>query len=161
MQSFGENTGRIILGGLNAMKFKKLDELQKIKRGNVFMHCYFATIFLIIANYLMLAFDFAAVSQQNALLLMLLLIVSLFCIEMICYEIYPITEKRQRILYIVIGLYGIFLLALGFIDILSDEASFIEDHMISNAGVGIILGCLMFSILFAYILKSANGKKER
>ena len=89
------------------MKIKKLDELQYIKRGNVFKHCLFTTICLLLINIALLEFDIAIASQRSTLVLIVLFVVSLLCIEMIYFEIYPLSEKRQKFLYIFAGLYGL------------------------------------------------------
>ena len=142
------------------MKFKKLDELEIIKRGNIFKHSYFVTIGLLLLYYLSLTLDIIFISQQNALLLIIFFIVSLFCIEMILHDIYPLTEKRQRFIYVFLGLDGIVILATSVYDLIFGEASFIENRMISNSGTGIILGFIVFSVLLAYIFRSVYNKRK-
>jgi len=142
------------------MKFKKLDELELIKRGNIFKHSYFVTIGLLLLYYITLTLGFVFISQQNAILLIIFFIVSLFCIEMIYHDIYPLTEKRQKIIYYLLGLYGIAVLAAGVYDLVFGEANFVENRIISNSGTGIILGCISLSILIAYIFRSVYNKKK-
>jgi len=140
------------------MKIKKLDELQIIKRGNIFKHCLFTIIGLLLLYLLSLESDIVLMSQRNAIALIILIIVSMFCIEMICYGIYPLSEKRQRFIYLFMGLAGLFIIFISSRDVISNETRFIENDMLSDAGAGIIMGGLFLLILFAYIIKSIHSK---
>jgi uncharacterized membrane protein YuzA (DUF378 family) len=142
------------------MKMKKLDELQYIKRGNIFKHCLFTIIGLLLIYVVSLESGVVITSQRNALIMIILFVVSLFCIEMICYDIYPLSEKRQRILYIIIGLFGLGCIIISIKEMIEKEAGFIENQMISDNGAGILIGCFLFSILLAYLIKAIYNKKN-
>ena len=144
------------------MKIKKLDELQYIKRGNIFKHCLFAIIGLLLLYIALIEFDIVFISQRNALLLIIIFIVSLFCIEMICYGIYPLSERRQKFIYILSGLLGLAIVIISICEMIFGKESFIENEILSDTGAGVIMGCLLFSIFLAYVIKSiCNNKTER
>lgn len=141
------------------MKIKKFDELQYIKRGNIFKHCLFTIIGLLLLYMAMTEFGIVLMSQRNALLLIIVIIVSLFCIEMICYDIYPLSEKRQKFIYIIAGLLGSVIIIISIYEMAFGEESFVENAVLSDIGAGAILGCLLFAIFFAYAIKSIFNKK--
>jgi len=141
------------------MKTKKLDELQYIKRGNIFKHCLFTIIGLLLLYIALVEFDIILMSQRNALLLIIIFIVSLFCIEMICYGIYPLSEKRQMFIYMIAGLCGLTVTIIALCEMVFGKESFIENEMLSDFGAGVILGCLLFAIFFAYAIKSKYNRK--
>ena len=140
------------------MKIKKLDELQIIKRGNIFKHCLFTIIGLLLLYLVLLESDIVLMSQRNAIALIILIVVSMFCVKMICYGIYPLSEKRQRFIYLFMGLAGLFIIIISSRDVISNETRFIENEMLSDAGAGIIMGGLILLIFFAYIIKSVHSK---
>ena len=140
------------------MKIKKLDELQIIKRGNIFKHCLFTIIGLLLLYLILLESDIVLMSQRNAITLIILIVVSMFCIEMICCDIYPLSEKRQRFIYLFMGLTGLLIISISSRDVISHETRFIENEMLSDTGAGIIMGGLFLSILFVYIIKSVHNK---
>lgn len=142
------------------MKIKKLDELEYIKRGNIFKHCLFTIIGLLLVYIVLLESDIIFISQRNVLIFIIMFIVSLFCIEMICYDIHPLSEKRQKFLYIFAGLFGVAIIIISTYELITNEASFIENNIISDTGTGIIIGCLFSLILLTYIIKSNYNKKR-
>ena len=142
------------------MKIKKLDELQYLQRGNIFKHCLFTIVALLLCYIAMLDFDIILLAHRNALLLIVIFIISLFCIEMIYHGIYPLSEKRQKFLYILFGLCGLAATVICALEMLSGEGHFIENAMLSDAGTGVIMGCLLFTIFVAYILKTIHTKKQ-
>lgn len=142
------------------MKIKKLDELEYIKRGNIFKHCLFTIIGLLLVYIVLLESDIIFISQRNVLIFIIMFIVSLFCIEMICYDIHPLSEKRQKFLYIFAGLFGVAIIIISAYELITSEASFIENNIISDTGTGIIIGCLFSLILLTYIIKSNYNKKR-
>lgn len=139
---------------------KKLDELQYIKRGNVFKHCLFTIVIMLLAYVSILELDIIIISQRNALMLIVLFIVSLFCIEMICYEIYPLSEKRQKFIYCFAGLFGIGAIIAGIYEMVMEDAAFIESKMLTDAGTIILIGCLFIMVLIAYLLKKLYVKTK-
>ena len=135
------------------MKIKKLDELQYIKRGNIFKHCLFTIIGLLLLNIAAIEFDLVFMSQRNSLILIIVFVVSLFCIEMICYGIYPLSEKRQKFIYFFAGFIGMAAIITTAYEMIFDKVSFIKNRMLSDSGAGLIMGCLLFAILIAYVMK--------
>jgi uncharacterized membrane protein HdeD (DUF308 family) len=143
------------------MKIKKLDELQYIKRGNIFKHCLFTVIGLLLLHILATELGIVFTSQRNALLLIVFFIISLFCVEMIYHGIYPLSEKRQKFLYIVMGLCGIVIIAASVYDMVSGNAGFAENGLLSDSGAGVFIGGLSLAIFVAYIIKSVFGGKNK
>lgn len=141
------------------MKLKKLDELQYIKRGNIFKHCFFTIIGLLMLHILATELGIVFTSQQNTLLLMVFFILSLFCIEMIYHGIYPLSEKRQKFLYMVMGICGITIIAASVYDIVTGDAGFAENGLLSDSGAGVFIGCFSLAIFIAYVIKRAYGGK--
>ena len=136
------------------MKIKKLDELELIKRGNIFKHCLFTVIGLLFVHIAMMELNIILMSQRNAVVLIIIFIVSLFCIEMICYGIFPLSEKRQKFVYIIAGLCGVAAVIFTVIELLYGEEGFIVNEMLSDTGTVGVMGCLLFAILLAYVIKS-------
>jgi len=141
------------------MKIKKLDELQYIKRGNVFGHCLITLIGLLVVNIIMIELGIVFMNQRNMLIFIIIFTVSQFCIEMICYDIFPLSEKRQRFVYIFAGLIGIVFIFISVHSIISGEAGFTENEILSDAGAGIFTGCLMLSIFLSYTIKYLYKKR--
>jgi len=142
------------------MKIKKLDELQLIKRGNIFKHCLFAIIGLLLLYIAMIELDIVFLSHSNTLILMIIFVVSMFCIEMIHYEIYPLSEKRQRFAYLFAGLFGTAAIIASIYEMVSGAMGFIENDMLSDAGAGVLMGSLFLAILLAYVCKLISNKKK-
>ena len=142
------------------MKIKKLDELQYIKRGNIFKHCLFTIVGLLMIYTAMLEFDIIIASHRNALILIIIFIVSLFCIEMIYYEIYPLSEKRQKFLYLFAGLLGLTIIIAMSYELISGETRFMESQMLSDAGAGIIMGVMFLMIPAAYLIRRVHNKSK-
>ena len=141
------------------MKIKKLDELQYIKRGNVFKHCLFTIVGLLLLYITLSEFDIVLMSQRNALQLIIIFIVSLFCIEMIYYDIYPLSEKRQKFIYIIAGLFGITCMVITTYEMVFGEERFTENDLLSDSGAVAIMGGLLFVIFLAYVIKSIYNKR--
>lgn len=143
------------------MIIKRLDELELIKRGRVFKHCFFILIILLTINMYLIKLDIEIMSQDNMMLCIIFFIISLFCVMMISYDIYPIGEKRLRVMYLLCGLMGILFALLGIYDIAALDKSFIEDGLISSSGVSIILCLPALSIPAAYLVKKILNKKHK
>ena len=140
------------------MKIKKLDELELIKRGNIFKHCLFTVMGMLFLLLMTLQADIVLMSQRNALALIIIFISAMFVVEMIIYGIFPLSEKRQRFIYFFMGLAGVFLIAISARELITGEYRFIEDGMLSDAGAGVIMGGLFTLILIAYAIKCAYVK---
>jgi len=142
------------------MKIKKLDELQYIKRGNIFKHCLLTIIGLLLIYLVLTESDIILMSQRSAIALIILFIVSMFCVEMIYYDIYPLSEKRQWLLYLFAGLAGVFVIVISSRGLISGETRFIENEILSDSGAGIIMGGLCLMILIAYLIKKVYNKTK-
>jgi len=140
---------------------KKLDELQIIKRGNIFKHCFFTVLVLLMLYAAMLQLGVVLVQHQTGLILVALFSVSQFIIEMNLCDIYPLSEKRQRFLYYFIGLMGLFTVIVSAYGLVEGETGFIEDDLLSSSGAEIIMGCMFLVVFLVYIAKRIyNRQKE-
>jgi len=141
------------------MKIKKLDELQLIKRGNVFKNCLFVLIGLLFLNIVMLESGMVFIDQRSAMVLMILSIVVLLSVQMIYYEIYPLSEKRQRAVYAVAGLFGLAAVVFSAVIMATGEAAFVENAMLSEIGSIMIMGGLFLTIPIAYFIRRVYNKR--
>lgn len=82
---------------------KNLAELQLLKRGNIFKNCFFTVLLLLFVNLSLLKLDIKILNSESAMLLFMQIPITLFCIEMILYDIYPVGENRMRLLYVGYG----------------------------------------------------------
>lgn len=142
-------------------RFKKLDELELIKRGNIFKHCLFTVIGLLLINVTLLELDIIFMSQRNIMLCIIMFIVSLFCSEMILNDIYPIGEKRQRFIYVFFGLYGITLAVLSFYEAVILKYPLIEDGILSDTITYAIASIFSMSVGITYICRMLYNKKHK
>lgn len=133
---------------------KKLDELQLLKRGNVFKHGLFILGGLTLLNAFLENNNIFVLNEAWSAPLIVLITVAVCSIEMIFYDIYPLTEKRQRYLIYFVGLFGIASIIISVYEILSRQIPFIENRQITDEGIGILFGCIFVSIPVAYIIKS-------
>jgi hypothetical protein len=78
---------------------------------------------------------------------------------MICYGIYPLSEKRQMFLYLISGLGGLTVTIIALCEMVFGEKSFIENKMLSDTGTSVMFGCLLFAIFLAYAIKKIYNKK--
>lgn len=76
---------------------KHLDELQLLKRGNVFKHGLFFLVGLLLVNNLLFSYGIEWASGKWAELTIILFVVVVCSIEFIYYDIYPLTEKSKNI----------------------------------------------------------------
>lgn len=143
------------------MKIKNLDELQLLKRGNVFQHGLFAMGGLLLLNAFLTDFNILFFSPRSTMLFIVLFTVTLISIEMICYDIYPLSEMRQKFLIYSLGILGVAEIIICIFDMVTEQADFIINGQISDTGFGIINGCMFISILIAYIIKSLYNKSQK
>ena len=142
-------------------KLDHLDELQLIKRGNVFKHGLFTLAGLLLANALLYACGIEWATGKWAELTMILFTVVLCCIEFICYDIYPLTEKRQKFLYYFSGLVGIASISACVYDLLTEKTGFIVDDKVTESALGIVYGLMFMALFVTYIMKSKyNAKRD-
>ena len=135
-------------------KIEHLDELQLLKRGNVFKHGLFSLAGLLLVNALLYSCGIEWASGKWAELTIILFTVALCCIEFICHGIYPLTEKRQKFLYYFAGLFGTVAIAGGVYELISEKAGIIVDGHITDSVLVIAYGIMFVAILVAYIIKT-------
>ena len=139
---------------------KKLDKLQLIKRGNIFKHCLLTVIVLLLLYALLLQFEISLLQHQIALILIIIFTISQFCVEMILCDIYPLTEKRQRFLYYLLGVVGLFIIVVASYDLVAGRADIIGDKMLTNTGAVLIMGCFFLVVFLTYTVKRIYNKKR-
>ncbi len=140
---------------------KKLDELQLLKRGNVFKHGLFILGGLVLFNAFLENNNIFVLNSKWSAQLIVLVTVAICGIEMICYDIYPLTENRQKLLIYFVGLFGIALIIISIFEMLNEQISFIYNRQVTEAGTGILFGCIFISITAAYIIKSKCNTRQR
>ena len=140
---------------------KKLDELQLLRRGNVFKHGLFMLGGLVLLNAYLENSNLFVINERWSAPLIVLFTVAVCGIEMIWYDIYPITEKRQKRLVYFIGLYGIASIFISIVDMVNGEIAFIHNKQVTDEGIGILFGCMFVSIAAAYICKSYYNMKQK
>jgi hypothetical protein len=142
-------------------KLGHLDELQLLKRGNVFKHGMFSLAGLLLLNAVLYSCGIEWASVKWAELTIILFTVVLCSIEFICHDIYPLTEKRQKGLIVFCGLFGLAAIIACLYDFVFENVHIISDGKISESALGIIYGVMFISIFLAYVFrKKYNAKHE-
>lgn len=142
-------------------KLGHLDELQLLKRGNVFKHGLFSLAGLLLLNALLYSCGIEWASGKWAELSLILFTVVLCSIEFIYYDIYPLTEKRQKALIVFCGLFGTAAIIACLYDFIFENAQMISNGKISESALGIIYGVMFASIFITYKFKKKyNAKHE-
>jgi len=139
---------------------KKLDELQLLKRGNVFKHGLFLLGGLVLLNSFLANSNIILINEKWSSTLMVLVTVAVCGIEMIYYDIYPLTEKRQKFLIYFVGLFGIASIIISIYEMIKGQIPFSSNKQVTDEGIGIIFGCIFVSITVAYIIKSYYNSRE-
>jgi hypothetical protein len=140
---------------------KKLDELQLLKRGNIFKHGLLILGSLILLNSFLENNNIFVLNEKWSASLIVLVTVAICGIEMICFDIYPLTEKRQKLLIYFVGLFGVVSIIVSIFEMLNEQVSFIHNRQITDTGVGILFGGIFISITVAYIVKSYYNTKQK
>lgn len=73
-----------------------LDELQLLKRGDVFKHGFLSLTGLLLVNALLYSYGIEWTSGKWAELTIILFVIVLCSVEFIYYDIYPLTEKQAK-----------------------------------------------------------------
>ncbi|WP_040951391.1 hypothetical protein [Gorillibacterium massiliense] len=139
---------------------KKLDELQMLKRGNVFKHGLFLMGGLTLLNACLENNDIFILPDKWSALFIVLVTIAVCGIEMIIYEIYPLLEKRQKRLIYFIGLFGAASIIVSAIDMVNEHTPFIRNRQVTDTGTGILFGCAFLSIAAAYLTKSKYQERH-
>ena len=142
-------------------KIKKLDELQLLKRGNIFKHGMFCLIGLLLLNTLLYSQGIEWASGKWAELTIILFTIVLCSIEFILYDIYPLTENKQKQLIYFLGLFGFVALIACIYDLIVGKSGIVVDGKITETALGIIYGLMFISVFVVYKLKKQyNAKHE-
>lgn len=142
-------------------KIKKLDELQLLKRGNIFKHGMFCLIGLLLLNTLLYSQGIEWASGKWAELTIILFTIVLCSIEFILYDIYPLTENKQKHLIYFLGLFGFVALIACIYDLIVVKSGIVVDGKITETALGIIYGLMFISVFVVYKLKKQyNAKHE-
>ena len=142
-------------------KIKKLDELQLLKRGNIFKHGMFCLIGLLLLNTLLYSQGIEWASGKWAELTIILFTIVLCSIEFILYDIYPLTEHKQKHLIYFLGLLGFVALIDCIYDLIVGKSGIVVDGKITETALGIIYGLMFISVFVVYKLKKQyNAKHE-
>lgn len=142
-------------------KIKKLDELQLLKRGNIFKHGMFCLIGLLLLNTLLYSQGIEWASGKWAELTIILFTIVLCSIEFILYDIYPLTENKQKHLIYFLGLFGFVALIAYIYDLIVGKSGIVVDGKITETALGIIYGLMFISVFVVYKLKKQyNAKHE-
>lgn len=142
-------------------KIKKLDELQLLKRGNIFKHGMFCLIGLLLLNTLLYSQGIEWASGKWAELTIILFTIVLCSIEFILYDIYPLTENMQKHLIYFLGLFGFVALIACIYDLIVGKSGIVVDGKITETTLGIIYGLMFISVFVVYKLKKQyNAKHE-
>ncbi len=142
------------------LKVKNLDEFQLLKRGNVFKHGLFTLIGLLLVNTLLYSCGIEWASGKWPELTIILFVVMLCSIEFICYDIYPLTEKRQKLSIYFLGLFGVISIVACSYDFIFQQVGIIADGKITDSALGIIYGVMFIAVFLAYKLKTKNNAKQ-
>lgn len=139
---------------------QQLDERQLLIRGNIFKHGLFIVSILIFLNSMInifLGFEWA--SGRWSELTILLLAVTICCIEFICYDIYPFIEKRQKYLIYFLGAYGVVSICLCLYEMITLNITPIADGNLSSHILGVLHGSMFLSIYITYTCKKIYDRK--
>lgn len=141
-------------------KIKKLDELQLLKRGNIFKHGMFCLIGLLLLNTLLYSQGIEWASGKWAELTIILFTIVLCSIEFILYDIYPLTENKQKHLIYFWGLFGFVALIACIYDLIVGKSGIVVDGKITETALGIIYGLMFISVFVVYKLKKQYSAKH-
>ena len=141
-------------------KIKKLDELQLLKRGNIFKHGMFCLIGLLLLNTALYSQGIEWASGKWAELTIILFTIVLCSIEFIFYDIYPLTENKQKHLIHFLGLFGFGAFIACIYDLAIGKTGIIVDGKITETALGIIYGLMFISVFVMYKLKKRYNDKH-
>lgn len=139
---------------------KHLDELQLLKRGNVFKHGLFFLVGLLLVNNLLFSYGIEWTSGKWAELTIILFVVVVCSIEFIYYDIYPLTEKKQKYLIYFSGIFGFVALLACIYDLIIEKAGVIVNGKITESALGIIYGAMFIAVFLTYKLKTKHNAKH-
>ncbi len=136
-----------------------LDELQLLKRGNVFKHGLLTLIGLLLFNIGLSVNGFDWAQGKWAELSIILFTVILCSIELIYYDIYPLTENRQKHLINFCGLFGLVSILACLSDFYFENVKIIANGKITDSALGIIYGFMFIAVFVSYKIKVRQNAK--
>lgn len=134
-------------------KTVNLDELQLLKRGNIFKHGLFTLIGFLLINAMVHSCGITWAKEKREELTIILFVVTIIIIECICYDIYPLTENKQKYFINFAGFFGLMMIILCMYDFLYENIDVFVNGMISESALGIVYGMMFLSTCFVYKLK--------
>lgn len=138
-------------------KNDNLDERQIALRGKIFQHSFVVMMLLLFTNVcLSMIFE---LPQLDSYIIIAISLASID-IEMIYYEIYPISYQVQRRIFILCGITGIFLMILSANHIFIEGNPIFNNYTFSQFGVNFIVGFCFTLILGAYIIRLLVNRKN-
>lgn len=135
-------------------KIGNLDELQLLKRGNVFKHGLFSLVGMLLINSLLYSCGIEWASGKWAELTIILFVIALCSIEFIVHDIYPFTEKKQKFAIYFLGLFGLAAIIACIYDLLTGKTGIIVEGKIVSSALGIAYGVIFVSVYLAYKFKN-------
>lgn len=141
-------------------KKEKLDERQLLIRGNIFKHGFLVLVSLIFCNALLGIYGgFEWATGKWPELTILLFAITVCCVEFILYDIYPLTEKRQRYLIYFMGAFGVVSIGACLYEMLAQNIPALVEGTLTPNALGIVYGGMFLSICLTYIGKAVYNKK--
>ena len=142
-----------------AWKSKHLDERQLIIRGNLFGRALVVSVVSMIVLYFLHGANILYIEAPLGYLTGMVVTLTVFLIDLIRNEVYPMGEKRHRILYTIFGLYGAGITAFGIWCAKNGEA-LVEGKTLMATGLLIFWGVLFMLVPIAYFIRAAKSKKS-
>lgn len=146
------------------MKWNKkcnLDERQLMIRGNIFKHGWALSLSLLVINTVLQdIFGHRIFIGLWDSLFILALTVSVATIEMIYYEIYPLTKQVHKRLYILLGIMGFVFIGFGLYYILMEQEPILVAGMVNIAPSMICVGACYLSVYIAYLIVEKLRQEE-
>lgn len=143
------------------MKNCNLDERQLRRRGDVFQHALILLLILVGVNAFLKGEGIVWAEGMYENLLILWAAVALCLIEFVLYDIFPLSEGRQGVLYCVFGLCGLLLGGMSLFHLLAEGAPFVENRILTSWGAGILEGGIMLALFFVYLGHTIYCRKHR
>lgn len=134
----------------------RLDERELFLRGTIYQHSC-TVLFLLLLGNVFLKNGFGLPPIDSIIILAIAL--AILDIEMIYHEIYPISFKTQRTLFITLGIIGMVLVGLSGYHILIEQYPLISQNTFSEYGESLITGICFSSILLAFWIRQVYNKK--
>lgn len=137
-------------------KNDNLDERQIALRGKIFQHSFIVTMLLLFSNICLS--NIFEIPQVDSLII-IAIILAVIDIEMIYYEIYPISYKVQRSVFLLCGIAGIALMILSASHLFIEGYPLFINNTLSQYSVNLMVGFCFTLILGAYVIRLLVNRK--